>query len=83
MISVAAESAARAPGSALSIKTRSHEGEVVLLIADNGGGHPDALADLTAMLTDAVRNTGGHSAATSQTGAGSAFELRFPAGGPP
>jgi C4-dicarboxylate-specific signal transduction histidine kinase len=87
MIAVAAESAARAPGSALSIKTRSAEGktpspeaEVVLLVADNGGGHPSAVDELIEILGTALEGTGGHSAATSQAGAGSAFELRFPSG---
>lgn len=83
MICVAAESAARTPGSALSIKTRLQAAEVVLLVADNGAGHPAAVDDLVAMLGTALADTGGHSAATSQSGAGSAFELRFPIGGAP
>lgn len=79
MICVAAESAARTPGSALSIKSRLQDQEVVLLVSDNGAGHPTAVDDLVAMLGSAMASTGGHSAATSQEGAGSAFELRFPA----
>ncbi|HUH02750.1 MAG TPA: hypothetical protein VML75_12215 [Kofleriaceae bacterium] len=80
MICVAAESAARTPGSALSIKSRLQEREVVLLVSDNGAGYSTAVDDLVAMLGSAMADTGGHSAATSQEGAGSAFELRFPTG---
>jgi signal transduction histidine kinase len=80
MICVAAESAARTPGSALSIKSRLQDQEVVLLVSDNGAGHSAAVDDLVAMLGSAMADTGGHSAATSQEGAGSAFELRFPTG---
>lgn len=86
MIGVAADSASRAEGSALSVKTRreqdaeSGRDEVVIFVADNGSGRPAAARSVTAVGEHVAAALGGVFAGTSERGIGSVFELRLPTG---
>jgi len=86
MIGVAADSASRAEGSALSVKTRrerdeeSGRDEVVIFVADNGSGRPAAARSLFAVGEHIAEAMGGMFTGTSERGIGSVFELRLPTG---
>ena len=80
LVLVCADSAARVEGSALSVRTRhdAAAGQVVVMVADNGGGAPDAAGPALAHVAAVARRAGGSCVGTSQEGMGSAFELRLP-----
>jgi len=86
MIGVAADSASRAEGSALSVKTRRERDErtgrdeVIVFVADNGSGRPAAARSVTALGEKVAERVDGTFAGTSERGAGSVFELRLPTG---
>lgn len=77
-----ADSAAAAPGSAVSVRTRyAHEdGEdvVIISIADNGAGIPDAAESARNALEPVMSRLGGSFDGVSEPGRGCAFECRFP-----
>jgi signal transduction histidine kinase len=81
LVLVCAESAARVPGSSLSVRTRAEDDQVVVTVADNGGGAPAAAGPALAHVAAVVARAGGSCDGTSEDGHGSAFELRLPAAG--
>ncbi len=78
VLCLAADSASRVDGAAVSIRTRRDGDWVNVNIADNGGGRPDDLEEVGSIVADAMIAGGGQYDGTSEPGAGSAFELRFP-----
>jgi C4-dicarboxylate-specific signal transduction histidine kinase len=86
MVGVAADSASGAEGSALSIKTRrernqeSGSDDVVIFVADNGRGRPQAAASVDALAARVAQAAGGGFSGTSERDKGSVFELRLPTG---
>lgn len=80
-----ADSAALLDGSAVSIKTR-HEHEesdvVVIHVADNGKGLPEAAASAHRALDPILSRLGGTFAGVSEPDKGSFFECRLPSLGP-
>lgn len=83
LVLVCAESAAKVAGSALSVRTRhdAAAGAVVIMVADNGGGAPEAAGPALAHVAAVASRAGGSCVGTSQDGLGSAFELRLPVAG--
>ncbi|HTJ41803.1 MAG TPA: hypothetical protein VL463_06885 [Kofleriaceae bacterium] len=81
LVLVCADSAAKVAGSALSVRTRydAATNTVVIMVADNGGGAPDAAGPALAHVAAVASRAGGSCVGTSQEGMGSAFELRLPA----
>lgn len=82
MLMACAQSAGAADGSAISVRTRrdTHSGtdSVVVYVADNGRGHPDAAAAVHALLSPLAARFGGVFEGTSEDGTGSVYELSFP-----
>jgi len=78
VLCLAADSARQVEGAAISIRTRRDGDWVNVNIADNGGGRPDDLDEVGSIVADALIAGGGQYDGTSEPGAGSAFELRFP-----
>lgn len=79
LVTAGARSAQARPGSSLSVRVSADEPDaVVIAIADNGDGSPDAdrLAELARTV---LRPWSGTVAATSAAGRGCAFELRLAA----
>ncbi len=75
-----ADSASAIDGGAVSVRTRyepTHE--VVVALADNGIGLPKEAAALRGLLARIAERFGGSFEGTSESGIGSAFELRLPA----
>lgn len=81
LVLVCADSAAKVPGSSLSVRTRFDPSTqtVVIAVADNGGGAPDSAGPALAHVAAVASRAGGSCVGTSQDGVGSAFELRLPA----
>ncbi len=81
LVLVCAESAAKVPGSALSVRTRfdAATNAVVIAVADNGGGASVSAGPALAHVAAVASRAGGSCVGTSQEGLGSAFELRLPA----
>ncbi|MCE9576641.1 MAG: hypothetical protein K8W52_26070 [Deltaproteobacteria bacterium] len=79
LVLVGAASAARVKGSSLSIRTYVDADAVVITIADNGGGAPDAAAVALLHVAAVAARAGGSCEGTSPEGQGSWFELRLPA----
>ncbi len=78
LVLVGAASAARVKGSSLSIRTYVDGDAVVITIADNGGGAPDAAAVALVHVAAVAARAGGSCEGTSPDGQGSWFELRLP-----
>lgn len=79
MIAVCARSAAGAERTSLSVRCHEEDGTIVIAAADNGAGAPQHAAALVATLAPFAQRLGGTFEGTSETGQGSAFELRLPA----
>jgi C4-dicarboxylate-specific signal transduction histidine kinase len=76
-----ADSAALMEGSAVSIKTRHERHEVVLHVADNGRGLPEAARSAHRVVEPIVRALGGSFEGVSEPDQGTFFECRLPAPG--
>lgn len=77
LIMVAARSAARIEGGAISIRTRADGGRVYIIVADNGTASPAAGA--FAAVADLAADMGGAFEVATEPGAGAAAELSLPA----
>jgi len=80
LVLVCAESAARVPGSSLSVRTRFDVASqsIVITLADNGGGAAVSAGPALAHVAAVAARAGGSCVGTSEDGVGSAFELRVP-----
>lgn len=87
LILCCAESAAAREGSAVSIKTHlEQEGEdqmVVISVADNGTGNPEAVGAAEKTVGAVLAHVGGSFEGVSEPGKGSVFECRIPISPPP
>jgi signal transduction histidine kinase len=78
MIAVCARSAHPVDKAALSVRCRLEPDGVVISASDNGGGAPEAAAELVAILAPFAQGQGGSFDGESRPGQGSVFELRLP-----
>jgi signal transduction histidine kinase len=78
MIAVCARSAHPVEKSALSVRCRLEADGVVITASDNGGGAPEAAAELALVLAPFAQRHGGSFDGASPLDQGSVFELRLP-----